>query len=224
MNIVSNNCAGAFLYTKMGIEFNNPFMWTLIFAKDMVSLIHRTEPNRTEPNRTEPNWRNVSALFMNRSTAIGNKYIEYNNDPLIPGLRVDDLFTVYFPHYRFRPDAVVPIQHTINVYYCKNYEYAATKYMQRLLRWRDSTEPISWFIVAYERHGWNRRLIDELLSVEYSHRILLVTTESVKSNQPNVSVICDKTINNTKLFDPKYVVDAYYPAIQSVFNISDNAE
>ena len=219
MNIVSNNCAGAFLYTKMGSEFNNPFMWTLIFAKDMISLIHRAEHNSTEPN-----FRNVSAVFMSSNTATSNRYIEYNNDPLIPGLLVDDVFTVYFPHYRYRYDAVVPIHQTINVYYRKNYEYAATKYMQRLKRWYTNTEQVSWFIVAYDRHGWSRQHIDELMSFKYFHRLLLVTTEAVESDQSNVCVICDKNINNTKLFDPKYVVDAYFPIIQSFFNISDNPE
>ncbi len=208
MNIVSNNCAGAFLYTNMGIEFNNPFMWSLIFAKDMLSLLRRTELNLTAPN-----WRKVSALFMSHSTAIENHYIEYCDDPLIPGLLVDNLFSVYFPHYRYRKDASTPIHNTINVYYNKNYIFAANKYIQRLSRWTTIHEPIRYLIVAYDRHGWNRTLVNELLSIEYSNRLLLVTTESVTSNQDNVRIIYDKSINQSHRFDPKYVVQDYYNTI-----------
>lgn len=208
MNIVSNNCAGAFLYTKMGIEFNNPFMWSLIFAKDMVSLLRQTELNRTEPD-----WRKVSALFMSQSTATENHYVEYGDDPLIPGLLIDNLFSVYFPHYRYRKDASTPIRNTINVYYNKNYIFAANKYMQRLARWTTVHEPIRYLIVAYDRHGWTRTLVNELLSIEYNHRLLLVTTESVTSNQDNVHIICDKLINQSHRFDPKYIVQDYYNTI-----------
>lgn len=208
MNIISNNCAGAFLYTKLGIEFNNPFMWSLIFARDMLSLIKQTETNRHEPN-----WRNVSALFMSMATADENRYVEYGYDPLIPGLLVDNLFSVYFTHYRYRKDASSPIYKTINVYYNKNYLFAANKYIQRLARWTTVYEPFRYLIVAYERHGWNRTLVNELLSIKYSHKLLLFTTESVTSNQDNVRIICDKSINNSQRFDPKYVVHDYYNPI-----------
>ena len=56
INVISNNCAGAELYTRLKFQFNNPFMWTCVFADDMINLI-------THFNTI--NWCKLNALFMN---------------------------------------------------------------------------------------------------------------------------------------------------------------
>jgi hypothetical protein len=154
---------------------------------------------------------------MSPTTAQTNKYIEYNNDPLIPGLTINDVATVYFPHYRYDANAVTPIHHTINVFYRRNYEYAASKYFSRLKKWMTVQDDLCYLIVAYERHGWTPSLINKLVALKLSHKMVLVTTESVKVNNPKICSITDLTINNSQLFDPHYVIDKYYTTITDYF-------
>lgn len=41
MNIICNNCGGADFYNLCKQQFKNPFMWSCIFADDMISLIQK---------------------------------------------------------------------------------------------------------------------------------------------------------------------------------------
>lgn len=65
MNIISNNCCGADIYTNvLKTEFSNPFIWSLLFPNDFIYLYE---------NYDSINFKNIDLAIMKTEDDIGTK-------------------------------------------------------------------------------------------------------------------------------------------------------
>ena len=202
INVISNNCAGAELYTRLKIQFNNPFMWTCVFADDMINLITHFD---------NINWCKLSALFMDSQTAKSNNYIEYTE--LIPGLRIDNVFDIWFTHYKYDADVGTPIKNGPDVLYKKNWEYSTIKYLSRVKRMCNGKIRPCFLIIAYQRHGWDTNKVSKLLSIKSPYKICCITDTIDHYSSNSTTVIFEPNLHQPGKLGPGQIVEAHYDTL-----------
>lgn len=192
-SIISNCCGGADIYTRNHAQFNNPFVWSEVFSLDLISLIK---------NYNSIDFTNFDLVRKPNST--------------ICGIFVDSKFTIWFPHYKYNPTCTIPIKKGIDVFYKRNYEYVANKYMHRIDRM--SHTDIPYFVIFAYKDKIKDKLecekIQELL-VENSFNSLLFTPYTVEQTDKN-KVIVDTSLLHEPAPTPGVYVDKY--KIASMFN------
>lgn len=113
-NIVCNNCVGARLYERLGIEFKNPFMWCVINPKDFRILMRE--------------WDTIdfSNYELKYGTLKGKKsyYIKIDG-------KVDVWYIHYIKNARYKKPT--KINH-VDLMYCDIEKYIKEKYESRLAR------------------------------------------------------------------------------------------
>lgn len=205
MLVISNNCAGAHLYNKCRIEYNNPFMWGMVFAPEMMALIRQF---------SSINWANIKPTWLTEQISAQFKY---KYQPNIFGIQIDDVLTIYYTHYKYDPARNAPYISGPDVFYYKNYEYAFNKYMARIQRFMATNDTPSFLIVAYERYGWNDDTLTQLVSIDTSYKICVITDRTLSTKFDNISIITDKDLESKS--DPVDIVSEYYTTIISALNL-----
>lgn len=124
MNIISNNCIGASIYKQLGIEFSNPFIWSLISPEDMVFLIN---------NYDEMDLTKISFVSSNKMV-------------------VDGKIRVLFPHHIKDPSYQEPTKIDSNIFFKNIEDYLLDSWNRRVLRLKNLNEnPI--FIISDRKNG-----------------------------------------------------------------------
>jgi len=187
MNIICNNCAGGYFYRDvLKEEYQNPFIWTQICAKEFVKLIE---------NFDKINFLNYEMLEMKKSDFIESgdfgEHIWLNQHPL--GLRIDNIFTLWFPHIRYKIDAIKPQTVNTDIYYYRHFELVVDTYEKRLKRMKEN--PV-FMILDYEWFGWNEELIKQVidLSNTVKYKIIILTKrKEIKIN--NAKIIYNENLH-----------------------------
>lgn len=112
VNIISHNCIGGRIYQEKGLEYGNPFMWSIIPPDDFWYLYNHYDEI------------DFSKIVLTK----------IKNDNVII---IDNKIKVYFVHYRFDKNAKTPtrrIKNGVDIYYNKIDEYIIEKYNKRLER------------------------------------------------------------------------------------------
>ena len=80
MFLISNNCIAAYIYQFNAVEFNHPFMWSVINLPDMINLINFFN---------EINFNNISIDFYKSTNKV------WNNTPIV---NIDNMINVHYIH------------------------------------------------------------------------------------------------------------------------------
>ena len=199
MLVISNNCAGAHLYNKCNCAYNNPFMWGMVFAPDMMNLIRRF---------STINWGSIKPMWLTEDIA---SRFRHNYQPNTFGICIDNAVTIYYTHYKYDPSKVEPCIDGVDVLYCKNYDYALRKYNERTQRLMITHEDPSFLIVAYERYGWDDDAFAALQSLKTSYKLCIVTNRQLNIVHKNITVITDVALEQKCA--PELIVTEYYDQI-----------
>ena len=187
MNVICNNCAGGYFYRDvLKSEYSNPFIWTQIAAKEFLKLIEKFD---------EINFYNYEMLKMQKSDFTDNgdfgEHIWLNQHPL--GLRIDNVFTLWFPHILYKKDAITPQMISTNVYYKRHFELVIKTFHKRLAR---MTESPVFFILDYAWFGWTYDLIRKAidLSEKTKYKIVILTNRKI-DNSKKAKIIFDEHLH-----------------------------
>lgn len=111
--IIGSNCVGSRMYEQLGVQFDNPFIWSCIPRDEYITLIRE--------------WDNLN-LWNYR----------FFNDGHYNCMRVDDKVTALYPHYiqddKYDKPTRMSGQHGLDIRYNKIQEYIEEKYRTRLER------------------------------------------------------------------------------------------
>lgn len=195
MNLICNNCGGADIYNIKGLEFSNPFIWSLLFADDMISLIQEYD---------NINFMNFESIRLSFEVAKENSYDEFNNT--ITGILIDNKIKLFFTHYLYGPQKI-PTKIGPNTFYYKNFEYAYNKYVLRIKRMLENKEEPKFLIIAYKRHGWTKEKIEKLLQENIKYKVMIITDENIKNSLNNIKIIKLDRLND-KFFFPLDAIKA----------------
>jgi len=155
INLITNNCLGAFTYQKLNIEYNNPFIWSVVTIDDMVKLLN---------NYNTLNWFNIRCEKTTEMIKGWNN--SYN-------ILVDNCFRIYYIHYKYNPKCLTLTKHTnsVNKEYLHMDEYVTNTYLRRVKRMLNSNIPPMVYVQQSGNEGWTERNLEALLS-KYSPRAL----------------------------------------------------
>ena len=150
MNVITSNCIGGELYERvLKQQFNNPFMWCLLFADDYIYLYNHFD---------EIDFSDVELIRMTEKDDIGTAKHQIHKK--IFGIRIDGKITVWYTHTFYDASCKEPTKKEIsNIYYYKNYELVYNNYMKRLERMKEV--PV-FTIIAYQFQCWNKEKIEKL--------------------------------------------------------------
>lgn len=173
LNIISHNCIGARIYQEKGMEYGNPFMWSIIPPDDFWYL-----------------YNHYSEIDYSKI-----KLTKVKNDNVIV---IDDKISVYYVHYRFDKNAKVPtrrIKDGVDIYYDKINEYIIDKYNTRLARMTEQkAKPL--FIVSDREFVVNKNLNfkrENLIKYVNKEDCIVVTVDrTIKGN--NVIYVAKKNM------------------------------
>ena len=196
MNIICNNCGGADCYNLCNQQFNNPFIWSCIFANDMIELIK---------NYKNINFKNIDLIRLSKETVIKNNYNEYMESKKVCGIKIDNIFTVYYTHYIYDYRFTIPTIKGPDILYFRNFEYVYKKYKERLDRMLMLKEKPSFLIIAYKRHGWSDEELKKIISLDTEYNIVIITDKMFGSKNENIHIINIKNLD-TKYFYPLDVI------------------
>jgi uncharacterized protein (DUF1919 family) len=201
MLVIANNCGGADYYNIHKSKYNNPFMWSLVFADDMIRLIN---------NFCMINWANVEPILLEPQSAIYNGYT-YN--PTVPGLKIDNTFSLYWPHYLYDATALTPIKKGPDTFYYKNYEYALDKYFTRLKRMFSMSENPAFLIICYKRHGWNADTLDKLDELHTPFKTVIIGPKKETQSVSNIKYIYEPHLEHNENCLPISMVSKHLSTI-----------
>lgn len=111
MNLIANNCAGAFTYKRFGIPYNNPFMWMLIDYNSMLYLISH--------------WNTIKFHQISLPPAMQTDKVT---------ITIDGHVDLNFIHMKFDPTIVDKQIREVDVYTNRPYQLAVETYINRLRR------------------------------------------------------------------------------------------
>lgn len=170
--IISNCCGGADIYIRNSVKFTNPFVWSEVFESDLFKLIEHFEKLNFDNYDLE---RKENKIF---------------------GVKVDDTFTIWFPHYKFDANCTIPTKKGFDTYYNKNYEYVLEKYIDRSKRM--SSDYMPFFLIF----SYNDKISSKENTIKIQHLLetkkvpsILITGYDIKGTDFN-KVIIDKTVQD----------------------------
>lgn len=168
MNLVCNNCASGFVYQKLGIEYNNPFMWNLISVESFKNLMCQ--------------WNSLNLAA-----------IKLPNEPPLKGvpLIIDSKVEVKYIHILYDKDASTPYKKFVDVYSNAPWTYAINKYITRLKRMLACKQcPI--FLISDDhttetvdtiRPDNSIKLMDTLNEAKIPYKIVWATQHSISKDR-----------------------------------------
>lgn len=117
MNIVSNNCVGAWLYKLNKIEFNNPFIWSSMSTDEFISLV-----------------KSYNSIDFN-NVIFSLEYFEKNSKQTVCVTLNKDI-KIHYIHYVLDEKVTSPSfkseNNEVDVLYCDILNYAKKKYFERI--------------------------------------------------------------------------------------------
>lgn len=139
MNLISNNCLGAYTYQLLNMEYNNPFMWSTLTYNDMRNLIY---------NWDTINWFNTTIHLANNLPTVDSTFYKQHTYYL----NIDRKFNIWYPHYRNSTTHPTPTVIGIDVYHNEIWNYIIEKYVARVKRMLTLAEKPFIYLMYAEKH------------------------------------------------------------------------
>ena len=191
--IISNTCLGAFIYKYTNTEYTTPFIWCIVNDNDMLyCLEHYNEINFN-------NYKLIKIFSKNSKNRLSSGFRNINRD--IYGIRVDNKFNIYFPHY-YESNEKMIIENGMSAKGENIGKYILEKYKDRFLRINNKT-PL--FILETDIKHKDKPVKDKVLNMFYNaksnyNKILLTYDESLLNKYKN-------TENITVVYTPVHAVE-----------------
>lgn len=193
MNIISNNCLGAYIYRDvLHSTYANPFMWCRIYPDSFIKLL---------------------SDFGN----IDFKNIQMSNDDLrMFYYTIDNKIKIRWTHYLFNALYQKPTHIGINVYYGGVWEYILLKYINRLFRMSCSIDIVAIDDNPESEFYYDLERIIDICKV-HSYKCFICTNRLTEHYQSNLMIVPREYNGNE--FHPGTIVDKYRNQLYKLCNI-----
>lgn len=175
MNIICNNCVGGRIYQQLNKQYNNPFIWNIIFYdsyKNLITLIDKI------------NFSNFNIKL--KKQIIKDKYAY---------VLIDNLVEVHYIHYIQNSKHKIPTKQNngVDIYFNDILSYTNDKYISRLSR-MNINENI-FILVDDEKVNLSDNDIIDFLHLKLNGIKFLVTNKDKYSNISNVLITNETNTN-----------------------------
>lgn len=148
MNVISNNCCGAYFYNSINQRQLNPFRFCWFDAESCFNIIQQYD----------------TINFTNYTLTHDANWMFY--------LNIDNQINVCMYHQLFDKNYNIPTKVGENIRYCKIWEYIVEQYDRRLSL---MTEDPVFIIDAGVFNGWNESKIDKFLKLNFTRKTVFIT-------------------------------------------------
>ena len=191
MNIISKCCLGSFIYKKAGLQFNNPFMWSAIWADDFIKLIQHFE----------------DIDFMNPEL---EKYI-LNDREICYSIILDNNIKIHYTHYKQGTKSDNKKIVGNDLYDWRAYEYTLNQFNERTARMLNDKSNVCFVILGEMKNvpGYNLKFdtynlknLIKIYEIQTKHKICIITSfkELLKYQSDRIKIIIDEHPKNEKGF------------------------
>lgn len=181
MKIISNNCAAAYYYKMKNLQYDHPFMWSLIDSYDFISLIQEYDNINFDNYKMFELTKNPFQQFMEIDKKIANNRKIY-------GLNIDKKLNVYYTHFLYDITKKTPTNIGPDKFYYKNDEYVVSFYKKYC---KCNNETPVFLIVGYEHNNWSEQKANQLVELNSKYKIILISKWKVNNNDTNKLNIID---------------------------------
>ena len=187
MNLITNNCLGAMMFTtSIKEEFPNPFMWSSINIDNFCKLIK---------NYDILNFENIKCeLVINDSKTICEQ------GSTIAKILIDNIIEVYYFHYQYNPKYTTEPKKIGGYRYFNHIDkYTYDEYFKRLNRMNEP--PI--FLWHLTEHNWyNPNKIDIIktlceLDTEYN---IIIYGKNIKNDKIDNIILLEDVLKSRHLY------------------------
>lgn len=187
MNIISNVCSGAYLYNKMGIQFSNPFMWSVLHHKDLKELC---------TNYTTINFENIKIVPCERVKGA-------------LAILLEDKILIEFVHYFQDSRFTVPTKIGADVHFAEMRKYTLSKYFDRLRRMKQLNEaPV--FLLMDMKDDFTKEHTQDIINCT-KYKTIIFTNRDYDIKNESVNLIKTSLTDSQQLYyDGKAFIDDYY--------------
>lgn len=159
-NIISNCCAGGYLYQKLNLSYGNPFIWSAMLPSDFIYLYQHFD---------EINFANIT---LSHSNMHGQGDIEK--------IRVDNVIDIHYTHYRLSLLDEMPRKAGLDLFYKYSYKYVVAKYRERLQRMNTSCGKPKFIICDNKVDlDWSIENFKTLFSVNRQYPIIIFSDKDL---------------------------------------------
>ena len=202
MNLIANNCLGAFIYEKNKMQFSNPFIWSLTKADSLIYVMKHYK---------DINWENIEL----------DKFINAGGEKCY-SIIVDDNVRINYTHYiqgsKSDKERIVGR----NVYDYRAYEYTFNKYTSRVKRMMCNNEKPVFLILECTKdlYDYNFDKLKEICECDTQYKRIIITQydKLKKYKNDKIKIIIDKNPKNDSGFYTEQFADLYKENIMEFIN------
>lgn len=188
MNLICNSCLGARLYQLNKLEYKNPFMWNIITANDMITLI------KNYKNINFNNYELMKSDYYSRTEFYRNQFKnELKRSLFIFKIRIDNQIDLHYVHYRFNAKESKTVIKDVNVESNKIWEYVVEKYISRVKRMLSDNEAPKFVITALES-DYTLEKQQEIANLNTNYKIVMLCDNPEKIKVSNQNILIEKLI------------------------------
>lgn len=188
MNIISNCCAGGEFYKRIyKTKYNNPFIWSMLSASDLIYLIE--------------NFNNINFLKYEILPVENEDYFS---------IKVDNKINIIYTHYHYKNCEMT--KNNVDVYYKDIKKYIIEKYNERTQRMLNNSEKPEFFIITYTKHTYDydyektKKIIESLNNKDFKATIITQFYSLIKLSNDKLKIIYDKNVSKTSNNFPLFLI------------------
>lgn len=162
-NIISNNCFGGFIYKHLRMQYNNPFIFSMVHYGDMVNLVTHSL-----------NWGKIEVEHTRGQRHRNSAY----------DVVVDNQVRIHYEHYLEDGVHEPPIRKDCNVLGKDIHKYVVEKYFARAERMFDEAiQP--YFVVSWHPSSGTLSDINNLVKTmnQYSKKYCVIMPPDIKTTE-----------------------------------------
>ena len=204
MNIISNCCAGGYIYRDfLKIKYPNPFIWCKIKFTDYYALMQNYKTIDFE-NAIPIRFKD----YIDRKDCPDLTEYQYNTNV---GLMIDDKIKIFWPHNLFSPNDKTPRIQDCFAFSDKNWIYTLENWNKRLIRSNIKDDP-TWVILTQQNKQFTIENTTKLLNDFQNEKIIVFTSfrELFPLATPNHKIYFNRNVErnpNVILHETRFSLD-----------------
>ena len=191
VNIIANSCVGGYIYRKYSLQYNNPFMWSVMKVNDMTKCILNFE---------KVNWGKIHLTLTK-----DNYFI----------LTVDSCFDIHFTHYILVPGMKNVKLNDADVLSDDIYKYVYCKYISRVKRMIEQHVQPTFVIMCTTqgRYDYSResiiRMLEQTTDSPYHKYLITDMSELSYYENAHTTILYDEHPINYDPYNTKFYADYF---------------
>ena len=197
MNLIANNCCGAYWYKYNDLQFNNPFVWMVLDYPYMLNLAMQ--------------YKNIDFTKIKLFQGNLDQHDYY-------GININENINIEYVHYRYKENVENIQKEGVELFSKNIHKFTVDKFFNRTARMLKLNEDPTFLIMDYKDHYYTENTQHFIDQVKYD--TIIFTNNNYKINRDNVQLILTKEQSIThRRIQPEDFIKTYNNDINNAIKI-----